>query len=159
MTSPCWARPAPIICADAAWEQWERKGVAQFRQPHLHARPLLLERNCRRSGRARAHRGLPIRPVNPLPPFFTDRAPRPIDDKLWTLTARRPVGEWVFAHAAQNARGVTIRRGVGVDALLTGPSAIEGVPHVAGVRTSNGDELRSDLVVDALASSRATRNG
>ena len=87
--------------------------------------------------------------VTPLPPFFTDRAPRPIDDKLWTLTARRPVGEWVFAHAAQNARGVTIRRGVGVDGLLAGRSVIDGVPHVAGVRTANGDELRADLVVDA----------
>ena len=87
--------------------------------------------------------------VNPLPPFFTDRAPRPIDEKLWTLTARRPVGEWVFANAAQHAPRVTIRRGVGVDALLIGPSAIDGVPHVAGVRTSDGEELRADLVVDA----------
>src|SRR4029434_5867879 len=77
--------------------------------------------------------------LNPLPPFFTDRAPRPIDDKLWTLTARRPLGEWVFANAAQTARAVTIRRGVGVDGLLTGPAAIDGIPHVAGVRTSNGD--------------------
>ena len=65
------------------------------------------------------------------------------------MTARRPVGEWVFANAAQNARGLSIRRGVGVDGLLIGPSAIDGIPHVAGVCTSNGDELRSDLVVDA----------
>jgi len=137
--------------AEAAWEQWERKGVAQFRQPHnfMPGLRLLLEAELpdiqgalERAGASRFDL------VNPLPPFFADRAPRPIDDKLWTLTARRPVGEWVFAHAAQSARGVTIRRGVGVDGLLTGPSAIDGVPHVAGVRTANGDELRSDLVVD-----------
>ena len=138
--------------ADAAWERWERKGVAQFRQPHnfMPGLRLLLEAELPEIqdalGRAGAKR---FDLVNPLPPFFTDRAPRPIDDKLWTLTARRPVGEWVFANAAQNASGVTIRRGVGVDTLLTGPSAIDGVPHVAGVRTSNGDEVRSDLLVDA----------
>jgi hypothetical protein len=32
--------------------------------------------------------------VNPLPPFFADQSPRPIDEKLWTYTARRPVAEW-----------------------------------------------------------------
>ena len=106
-------------------------------------------RSCPRSRTPSARRCQTIDLLHPLPPFFTDRAPRPIDDKLWTLTARRPVGEWVFANAAQNARGVTIRRGVSVDALLTGPSAIDDVPHVAGVRTSNSDEIRSDLVVDA----------
>ena len=110
--------------ADAAWEQWERKGVAQFRQPHnfMPGLRLLLEAELPdiqdALGRAGAGR---FDLVNPLPPFFTDRAPRPIDDKLWTLTARRPVGEWVFADAAQNARGVTIRRGVGVDGITDWP--------------------------------------
>jgi 2-polyprenyl-6-methoxyphenol hydroxylase-like FAD-dependent oxidoreductase len=145
------AEPIPSS-ADAAWERWERKGVAQFRQPHnfMPGLRLLLEAELPdvqdALGRAGASR---YDMVNPLPPFFADRAPRPIDDQLWTLTARRPVGEWVFANAAQHARGVTIRRGVGVDALLSGPTAIDGIPHVAGVRLSNGDELRSDLVVDA----------
>jgi 2-polyprenyl-6-methoxyphenol hydroxylase-like FAD-dependent oxidoreductase len=145
------AGPIPSS-ADEAWERWERKGVAQFRQPHnfMPGLRLLLEAELpeiqdalKRAGASRYDL------VNPLPPFFADREPRPIDDRLWTLTARRPVGEWVFAQAAQHARGVTIRRGVGVDGLLIGPSAIDGVPHVAGIRTSNGDELRSDLVVDA----------
>jgi len=145
------ADPIPAS-SDAAWDQWHRKGVAQFRQPHnfMPGLRLLLEAELpeiqealERAGAARFDL------VNPLPPFFTDRAPRPIDEKLWTWTARRPVGEWVFANAAQHARGLSIRRGVGVDTLLIGPSAIDGVPHVAGVCTSNGDELRSDLVVDA----------
>ena len=145
------ADPVPAS-SDAAWDQWHRKGVAQFRQPHnfMPGLRLLLEAELpeiqealERAGAARFDL------VNPLPPFFTDRAPRPIDEKLWTLTARRPVGEWVFANAAQNARGLSIRRGVGVDTLLIGASAIDGVPHVAGVCTSNGDELRADLVVDA----------
>jgi 2-polyprenyl-6-methoxyphenol hydroxylase-like FAD-dependent oxidoreductase len=147
----CDADPIPAS-PDAAWERWERKGVAQFRQPHnfMPGLRLLLEAELpdlqdalERAGASR------LDLLNPLPPFFSDRAPRPIDEKLWTLTARRPVGEWVFANAAQSARGVTIRRGVGVDELLIGPSAIESIPHVAGIRISNGDELRSDLVVDA----------
>jgi len=145
------AGPIPLS-ADAAWEQWERKGVAQFRQPHnfMPGLRLLLEAELPEIQEALERAGAcRFDLLNPLPPFFTDRTPRPIDDKLWTLTARRPVGEWVFAQVAQSARGMTIRRGVGVDGLLTGPSAIDGVPHVAGVRTSNGDELRSDLVVDA----------
>src|SRR6188768_2435920 len=145
------ASPLPES-AQAAWDVWARGGVAQFRQPHnfMPGLRLLLEAELPdvqdALGRAGAGR---FDLLNPLPPFFTDRAPRPIDDKLWTLTARRPLGEWVFANAAQNARGVAIRRGVGVDGLLTGPAAIDGIPHVAGVRTSMGDELRSDLVVDA----------
>jgi len=101
------ADPVPAS-SDAAWDQWHRKGVAQFRQPHnfMPGLRLLLEAELpeiqealERAGAARFDL------VNPLPPFFTDRAPRPIDEKLWTLTARRPVGEWVFANAAQNARG------------------------------------------------------
>jgi 2-polyprenyl-6-methoxyphenol hydroxylase-like FAD-dependent oxidoreductase len=73
----------------------------------------------------------------------------PIDDKLWTLTARRPVGEWVFAKAAASEPRVTVRRGVQVSSLLTGTEARSGVPHVTGARTTGGEELRADLVVDA----------
>ena len=43
-----------------------------------------------------------------------------------------------------------IRRGVQVTRLTGGPSAIPGIPHVTGVRTSGGEELRADLVVDAM---------
>jgi 2-polyprenyl-6-methoxyphenol hydroxylase-like FAD-dependent oxidoreductase len=80
---------------------------------------------------------------------FTDRNPRPIDEKLWTFTARRPVGEWVFANVAQREPRLTIRRGVAVAGLLTGPSAAAGIPHVVGVRASDGDEFRANLVIDA----------
>ena len=143
--------PMPASPRDA-WEHWERKGVAQFRQPHnfMPGLRLLLEAELpdvqdalERAGACRFDL------VNPLPPVFADRTPRPIDDKLWTLTARRPVGEWVFADAAQRAARVTARRGVTVAGLLTGPSATAGIPHVVGVRASDGEEFRADLVVDA----------
>src|SRR5262245_7982345 len=131
------AEPVPAT-PDGAWERWERKGVAQFRQPHnfMPGFRLLLESELPdvqdALGRAGAAR---FDLVNPLPPVFTDRTPRPIDDKLWTLTARRPVGEWVFAKAAETAPRVEIRRGVAVAELFTGPSAIDSIPHVVGLRT------------------------
>jgi 2-polyprenyl-6-methoxyphenol hydroxylase-like FAD-dependent oxidoreductase len=136
----------------SAWEHWERKGVAQFRQPHnfmpglrvlLEAELPDVQEMLTRAGACR------LDLVNPLPPSFTDRTPRPIDDKLWTLTARRPVGEWVFANAAQNEPRLEVRRGESVKDLLTGRSAIDGIPHISGVRTTSGDELHADLVVDA----------
>src|SRR5262249_29725756 len=45
---------------------------------------------------------------------------------------------------------VTVRRGIRVTGLLTGPSAMDdGTPHVVGVRTVSGDEVRADIVIDA----------
>jgi 2-polyprenyl-6-methoxyphenol hydroxylase-like FAD-dependent oxidoreductase len=33
--------------------------------------------------------------------------------------------------------------------LLTGPPAADGIPHITGVRTTDGEELSADLIVDA----------
>jgi 2-polyprenyl-6-methoxyphenol hydroxylase-like FAD-dependent oxidoreductase len=145
------AEPLPQS-PQAAWERWERKGVSQFRQAHnfMPGLRLLLEAELpdvqEALGRAGAGR---FDLVNPLPPMLADRAPRPIDEKLWTLTARRPVGEWVFADSAERSPGVTIRRGMAAARLLTGPSVVASVPHVVGVRATNGEEFRADLVIDA----------
>lgn len=135
-----------------AWDRWERKGVPQFRQPHnfMPGLRLLLERELPDIQDALLRAGaVRYDLVNPLPPSLTDRSPRAIDDKLWTLTARRPAGEWAFATAAHDERRLTIRRGIQVAELLTGPSAVPGTPHVAGVRTSGGEVFRADLVIDA----------
>ncbi len=43
-----------------------------------------------------------------------------------------------------------MRRGVSIAALVTGEPVVGGSPHVVGVRTTEGDELRADLVVDAM---------
>jgi 2-polyprenyl-6-methoxyphenol hydroxylase-like FAD-dependent oxidoreductase len=146
------AEPLPDS-PQGAWDSWRRKGVAQFRQPHnfmpglrllLEAELPDLQEALRRAGASK------LDFVRPLPPLFSDQSPRPIDDKLWTYTARRPAGEWVFANAARDQPRVTVRRGVHVTELLSGPPAAPGTPHVAGVRTADGDELRADLVVDAM---------
>src|SRR5262249_44644637 len=45
--------------------------------------------------------------------------------------------------------GVTVRRGITVAGLLTGPSANGETPHVVGVRTDDGEDIHADLIVDA----------
>ncbi len=136
----------------AAWDAWPRKGVAQFRQPHnfMPGMRLLLERELPDVSRALVDAGAARWDmVNPLPPSLTDRSPRPIDEQLWTWTARRPVGEWVFADAAHREPRITVRRGVQAAALLADGPATTGTPQVTGVRTDAGDEVFADLVVDA----------
>ena len=143
-----------------AWERWQRRGVAQFRQPHnfMPGLRLLLDEDLPEiSGALRDAGACRFDMLNPLPPSLADRTPRPIDEALWTYTARRPVGEWVFARAAEQERGLTIRRGVEVAALLPGAEAAAGIPHVGGVRTTKGEEFRADLTIDARG--RQSRNG
>jgi 2-polyprenyl-6-methoxyphenol hydroxylase-like FAD-dependent oxidoreductase len=146
------ADPMPDSAIDA-WDTWARKGVAQFRQPHnlmpglrliLEAELPDIQHALRRAGASK------LDMVNPVPPFFADRSPREVDDKLWTYTARRPAAEWVFANAVRDEPRVTVRRGIQATGLLTGPSATDGVPHVVGVRTADGEELAADVVIDAM---------
>lgn len=136
-----------------AWEAWERRGVAQFRQPHN------LFPAFRRVAEAELP-GLTDRladagcvwedPIANLPPWITDRDPRPDDDKFRFVTGRRPVIEATVAAAACDEPGVTVRRGVKLDGFLAGTPRESGVPHVAGVRTAAGEEIPADLVVDAM---------
>jgi len=145
---------APTAWAEA-WDSWKRPGVAHFRQPHnllagfrkisdeelpgLSKR--LLEAGCV---------WVDYVDENSLPPTITDRAPRLGDPALRFLTGRRPVVEWSVSEMAAVEPGLGIQHGVAACALILGNSAIPGVPHVVGVRTSSGDEIRADLVVDAM---------
>lgn len=145
--------PGPPGTPAAAWGDWRRAGVAQFRQPHnLFPRfravvdaelPGLTERLVAA--------GCPwVDYTDPLPPSIEDRAPRDGDDRLRFVTGRRPVTEAVVAAAAEEHPRLTLRRGVRATGLVAGPAALPGVPHVAGVRTATGEEIAADLVVDAM---------
>jgi flavin-dependent dehydrogenase len=83
-----------------------------------------------------------------LPLFIEDRAPRDGDERFVTTTARRPVLEYAFATCAENR--ADIRRGVTVSELVAGQPTAPGVPHVTGVRTSDGEHIPCDLVIDAM---------
>ena len=151
--------PPPDSLEDA-WSEWDRPGVAQFRQPHnfMPGLRILLEAELPDIQGALSRAGAAkFDLLNPIPRSIRDQSARPIDDKLWTLTARRPVGEWVFAGAAQREPRITFRRGVTVRELIAGSPVVSGTPHVAGVRTSEGDEIRATLVVDATG--RQSRAG
>jgi 2-polyprenyl-6-methoxyphenol hydroxylase-like FAD-dependent oxidoreductase len=143
-----------------AWDDWRRAGVAQFRQPHT-----LFPRF-----RAVAEQELPglvdrltdsgctwSDYTTTLPPTIDDHSPRAGDDRLRFVTGRRPVTEAVVATAAAEHPRLTVRRGVRATGLVAGASAVPGVPHVAGVRTGDGDVLATDLVVDAMG--RRTPSG
>jgi len=134
-----------------AWESWERRGVPQFRQPHnlfpryreiLQAELPEVFKGLVESG------GAPVDFLAALPPFITDRDPRPGDERFSFVTGRRPMVEYVHARTAEDEAGVTVRRATKVEGFTTGASA-HGVPHVAGVRTADGD-VPADLVVDAM---------
>ena len=134
-----------------AWDAWDRAGVAQFRQPHyLHpgGRQVLDEFLPEVTAALARADGTRFDVLGLMPPWIADRAPRPGDERFVTLTARRPVIEYAVASVAEKL--IDIRRGVQVTGLLTGQQAVGGVPNVTGVRTSDGEELRADLVIDAM---------
>ena len=133
-----------------AWQEWNRHGVVQFRQPHY----------LQAAGRQILDAALPevtqallgagataFDMLTLMPPFIEDRTPREGDERFVTVTGRRPVIEYAVATAAQN---LDIRRGVSVTELVTGAAAAKGVPNVTGVRTSSGEELAAGLVIDAM---------
>ena len=89
--------PAPVPDVPAeAWDRWDRVGVTQFHQPHnLFSRVRqildgdlpgmtdnLLEAGCNW-----------VDPIASMPPFISDRTPRPGDDRFRFVTGRRPVVE------------------------------------------------------------------
>jgi 2-polyprenyl-6-methoxyphenol hydroxylase-like FAD-dependent oxidoreductase len=141
----------PPAAAGEAWAGWQRKGVNQFRLPHffLARFRILLEAELPEVLPAlNAAGALRLNPVAEAPEFVTG-GPEPGDEELLLVTGRRPVMEAAIAAVAARTPGLTVRRGVTVTGLVPGSPARSGVPHVAGVRTGDGEEFRADLVVDA----------
>ena len=144
-------RPPPSS-AEAAWGSWERKGVNQFRLPHMFMARFraVLEAELPRVAKAAAAAGaLRKNAVLDIPEAI--RGPeRPRDHEMTLLTARRPVMEAAVAAAAAETDNLTVRRGTAVAELITGASARPGIPHVTGVRTDSGEEVPADLVLDMM---------
>lgn len=143
------AEPVPH-CPHRAWERWTRAGVTQFRQPHYlqSGGCIVLEEELPDViVGLEAAGALRFDPLRLMPPTITDRSPREGDERFTTVTARRPVLEQVLGRAADAEPGLEIRRGTSVRELVV--HSYNGTPHVSGVRTDCGEELRADLVVDA----------
>jgi 2-polyprenyl-6-methoxyphenol hydroxylase-like FAD-dependent oxidoreductase len=136
---------------DQAWQAWDRRGVAQFRQPHyLHpgGRQVLDALLPDVRDAVLAARGSRFDVLTLMPPGITDRAPRYGDERFVTVTGRRPVLE--YAVAATAGQCLDVRRGTQVTGLLAGAATATGVPNVTGVRLADGQELAADLVIDAM---------
>ena len=135
---------------DTAWEEWDRRGVNQFKMLHFFLSRFREVADAELPGLTDAMvaaGALRMNPLDGIPDEITGGR-RPGDERFECVTARRPVGESVIAGVAAATSGLTIRRGVAVSGLLTdtGP---DGVVHVTGVRTENGEDLTADLVVDS----------
>ena len=137
---------------EEAWDDWERKGVAQFRQPHnlFPGFRVAIDRELPEINDALRDNGAARMDFSKVIPPHLDQSPRPIDEDLWFYTGRRPYTEWIFARAAADEPRLDVRRGAQVVALLAGPSVTDSVPHVTGVKLADGTELFADLVVDAM---------
>ena len=136
---------------EEAWDAWERRGVAQFRQAHFLHTPVrqLLDAHLPDVKEALLRAGcVTFDRLSTMPQSITDRMPREGDERFVTITGRRPAIEYAFASVAE--RLIPVCRGTSVVGLLTRPSAVKGIPHVIGVRTIGGEEVYADLIVDAM---------
>ncbi len=144
------SEPLPGSPEDA-WRAWERRGVTQFRQAHYLQPPVghLLDAHLPDVKEALLRAGcVTFDVLSTMPTSITDRTPREGDERFITITGRRPAIEYAVASVAESL--VPVRRGISIVGLLTGPSAAKGIPHVTGVRTTEGEEVHADLVVDAM---------
>ena len=142
--------PSPPPSPDMAWEDWDRRGVNQFKMLHFLLARFRQVADAELPGLTDAMVAAGALRMNPLlgiPDEITGGSQEG-DERFESVTARRPVGESVVASMAAATAGLTIRRGVGVSGVVTttGP---DGIVHVTGVRTEDGDDIGADLVVDA----------
>ncbi|MGI9611352.1 MAG: NAD(P)/FAD-dependent oxidoreductase [Acidimicrobiales bacterium] len=137
---------------DEAWESWNRRGVGQFRMPHIlmsRGTSILCHELPDVAARLRTAGGLQF---NTLDAVLSSRDAfdrEPEDDRFEMLTGRRTTIDWVLAVTAEIETSVTVRRGVAVGGLVAGSASSPEVPHVVGVRLEGGEEIPADLVVDA----------
>jgi 2-polyprenyl-6-methoxyphenol hydroxylase-like FAD-dependent oxidoreductase len=137
--------------ADAAWDDWERRGVNQFRLPHyfLARYRQLLDAELPDVAQAMVDAGaLRINGLDAVPAEISGGS-RPGDERFLQITGRRPVMEATLARVVAAEPGVTVRRGVAVRGLHAADGLLAGVPHVTGVAVDGGEDLRAELVVDA----------
>jgi 2-polyprenyl-6-methoxyphenol hydroxylase-like FAD-dependent oxidoreductase len=142
----------PLPCSpEETWQAWERSGVGQFRQPHFLHPPVkrLLDSHLPDVKEALLRAGcITFDRLATMPPSITDRTPREGDERFLTITGRRSTVEYAVASVAEKL--IPIRRDVTVVGLLTGKSTVAGIPHVTGVRTTDGEEIFADLIIDAM---------
>ncbi len=128
---------------------WNRRGAPQVRHPHAFLARL---RNILRDDLPDVRQdlldagGSEVAWGDFAPDTLDDRTALPGDDDLALLACRRTTFEWVLRRAGLRTERIELRDGVKVTGLIASPNG--AVPHVTGVRTTDG-EIEADLVVDA----------
>jgi 2-polyprenyl-6-methoxyphenol hydroxylase-like FAD-dependent oxidoreductase len=133
------------------WDCWERRGVNQFQLLHAFLprfRQLLDAELPDVNPALEADGAYRFNRLRDLPESMTGGW-RPGDERFESITGRRPMVEATLARLVEQQPGVEVLRGLAVRGLLTGAARLNGVPHVIGVLTESGDELRADVVIDA----------
>lgn len=134
-----------------AWQRWQRPGLNQFRMAHafLGGFRAIVDTELPAVGKALEDAGaLRLNFIRHVLPAAASGGWQDGDERYEWLTGRRVLVEAVLAAAAEAAPGVDVRRATAVSGLLSGPSALTGVPHVTGVITRAGERIPADLVVD-----------
>lgn len=142
--------PEPPDDIEDAWMTWARRGVPQVRQPHFFLARLRKElKEVAPDLLAEADAaGIFLLPfLDRIPPNAVERDSKPGDEELVGMGARRTTFEVVLRDHVALLPNVTLHYGTAVEGLLAG-AAVASVPHVTGVRTGDGEQLRADLVVD-----------
>ena len=141
--------PAPPPQPENAWDDWDRRGVNQFKMLHFFLSRFRQVADTELPGLTDAMAAAGALRMNPLVgiPDQVTGGWQEGDERYNSVTARRPVAESVVATMAESTSGVIIRRGVGVAGVLT--SNGDDIVRVTGVRTEEGEEIVADLVVDS----------
>ena len=137
---------------EAAWDEWNRRSVAQFRFAHImlaRGHGILSRELPDVVERIAANGGLHYNAVDNMLQAIDGATREPEDVRFDTVTGRRSSIEWALATTLAEEPNVTVRRGSAISGLLAGSAAVAGVPHVTGVRLADGEELDADLVIDA----------
>ena len=135
--------------AEEIWGTWQRKGVNQFRLPHFFLaryRGLLDSELPEVKEELVAAGAVRLNPVLDAP-----RRSGVLSARGMARSSASPVGDAWSRQPSRRwpaAPHLEIIRGAAVAGLVTGPSAHDSVPHVAGVRLGTGEEITADLVVD-----------
>jgi 2-polyprenyl-6-methoxyphenol hydroxylase-like FAD-dependent oxidoreductase len=137
--------------AAEAWERWQRPGLNQFRMAHafLGGFRAIVDAELPEVSKALQDAGgLRLNFIRDVLPKEMSGGWQDGDERYEWLTGRRVLVEAVLTAVAESTPGVEVRRGTAVAGLVSGPSALTGVPHVTGVRTKAGEVIMADLVVD-----------
>jgi 2-polyprenyl-6-methoxyphenol hydroxylase-like FAD-dependent oxidoreductase len=137
---------------EACWTSWARRGIGQFRIAHLmlpRGHQILRAELPDVVARLADAGGLTMNAVSDALAAIPTATAREDDSRFDTTTGRRPAIEWALATTAASEAGITVRRGAAMSGLVAGAPRLDGVPHVAGVRLADGEEVLADLVIDA----------